>query len=88
MIKRKAFGNIAANDIDPGDLVLWTKWNEIKKDYDEKFGIVVSINEEVRGSRMVSVACVVPLVDPRIRLDFFTMSLKLVSKGSKGAKKD
>lgn len=82
------FGNIAAKDIDPGDLVQWTKWDEFKKDYDEKFGIVVSINEEIRGNRMVSVARVVPFINPRTELDFFTMSLKLVSKGSKGSKKN
>tara|TARA_Y100001938_G_scaffold118135_1_gene163186 strand:+ start:7402 stop:7680 length:279 start_codon:yes stop_codon:yes gene_type:complete len=85
---KNVFGNIAASNIDPGDLVQWTKWDEHSKNYDEKFGIVISINEEVRGSRMVSVAHVVPLVNPRKKLEFFTLSLKLISKGSKDTKKD
>lgn len=88
MEKKESFGNEVAKDIDPGDLVKWTKWNVNKEDYDDKFGIVVSINEEIRGNRMVSVARVVPFFNPRIEMDFFTMSLKLISKGSKGSKKD
>tara|TARA_B100000214_G_scaffold235594_1_gene172252 strand:+ start:265 stop:531 length:267 start_codon:yes stop_codon:yes gene_type:complete len=88
LIKKESFGNVAAKDIDPGDLVQWSKWDDDKKTYDEKFGIVVSINEQVRGSRMVSVARVVPLNNPNVEQDFFTMSLKLVSKGSKGTKKN
>jgi hypothetical protein len=88
LIKKESFGNVTAKNIDPGDLVQWSKWDDNKKTYDEKFGIVVSINEEVRGSRMVSVARVVPLSDTATERVFFTMSLKLVSKGSKDIKKN
>ena len=55
MDNKNVFGNIAANNIDPGDL---------------------------------SVAHVVPLVNPRKKLEFFTLSLKLISKGSKDIEKD
>ena len=88
MEKKEAFGNLTAKYIDPGDLVQWSKWDDMTKNYDEKIGIVISVSEQVKGNRMVSIARVVPVLDPRTELNFFTMSLKLVSKGSKGSKKD
>ena len=87
-LNEEPFGIKSMERLDVGDLVQWSKWDDNKKTYDEKFGIVVSINEEVRGSRMVSVARVVPLSDTATERVFFTMSLKLVSKGSKDIKKN
>tara|TARA_R110002020_G_scaffold37239_1_gene112426 strand:+ start:23482 stop:23739 length:258 start_codon:yes stop_codon:yes gene_type:complete len=83
MDKKEPFGGQAAKDIDPGDLVKWTKWNPDLEDWDEIIGIVITISEEIRGNRMVSIAKVVSLNNPLTELDFFTMSLKLISKGFK-----
>tara|TARA_R100000008_G_C3585927_1_gene172256 strand:- start:551 stop:808 length:258 start_codon:yes stop_codon:yes gene_type:complete len=83
MNTQKPFGGLSAEDIESGDLVKWTKWNPKESKWDEMIGVVLSVEEQIKGGRLVSSAKVATLQHPQIELDFFTMSLKLVSKGYK-----
>jgi hypothetical protein len=83
MKTKKPFGSLSAEDIESGDLVKWTKWNSKEGKWDEMIGVVLFIEEQIKGGRVVSSARVATLQHPQIELDFFTMSLKLVSKGYK-----
>ena len=83
MKKKKPFGHLSAEDIECGDLVKWTKWNSEDNKWDEMIGVVLFVEEQIKGGRLVSSARVATLQHPQIELDFFTMSLKLVSKGYK-----
>jgi len=83
MNTQKPFGGLSAEDIESGDLVKWTKWNSKENKWDEMIGVVLSVEEQIKGGRLVSSAKVATLQHPQNELDFFTMSLKLVSKGYK-----
>lgn len=83
MKTKKPFGSLSAENIEPGDLVKWTKWNSKENKWNEMIGVVLSIEEQIKGGRVVSSARVATLQHPQIELDFFTMSLKVVSKGYK-----
>ena len=40
----------------------------------------MEVKSEVKGNRIVSVSIVVPLAGPQVEMEFFTPSLRLVSK--------
>ena len=82
MKKKPEFGEISSEEFNIGDLVEWSIWNTIQEEWSLKYGIVSDIKNEIRGNRLVSVSKVVPLSDPLTEIDFFTLSLRLVSRSS------
>ena len=81
MRKKPPFGHYSARDIEIGDLIKWTKWNPEREDWDEILGVVIDMEDTIRSGRLVSITRVVSMQHPQTELEFFTMSLKLVSKG-------
>ena len=79
MIKDNSFGNIAAEKFSIGDIVEWSKWNHEKNDWDMNYGIITNVKNEIRSNRLVSICKVIPLMEGISELEFFTLSLRLVS---------
>jgi hypothetical protein len=50
------------------------------EDWDSQYGIVLDIKSEIRANRLISISRVIPLNKPGVELEFFTMSLRLVSR--------
>tara|TARA_R100000008_G_scaffold84698_1_gene72774 strand:- start:2814 stop:3077 length:264 start_codon:yes stop_codon:yes gene_type:complete len=80
MDKKEPFGQISANELEVGDIVEWKKWNSESHDWDAFYGIMTEIKNEVKGNRLISVSVVMPLAGPQVEIEFFTPSLRLVSK--------
>tara|TARA_A100001515_G_scaffold118510_1_gene100812 strand:- start:257 stop:514 length:258 start_codon:yes stop_codon:yes gene_type:complete len=80
MGKHKLFGGIAADSFSVGDIVQWSSWNMQKQNWDEHFGIITDISSVFKSNRLVSVSKVRPLNSSSSEIEFFTLSLKMVSK--------
>jgi hypothetical protein len=83
MEQKKEFGSSNAETLHVGDIVAWSKWSEEINDWVENMGVLVSIQNQVRSNRFVSISTVVPLEDNTKELTFFTITLRLVSQTSK-----
>tara|TARA_R110002020_G_scaffold261689_1_gene476031 strand:- start:38 stop:316 length:279 start_codon:yes stop_codon:yes gene_type:complete len=79
MIEKNKFGELAANTLAIGDIVEWSKWNGEKDGWDIHYGIIISIKNEIKSNRLVSISRVVALGDLSQEIEFFTLSLRLVS---------
>ena len=85
MNEKETFGSLIAKTFDIGDIVQWSTWNRNIGDWDSHYGIVIEIKNEIRSGRLVSISTVKPVSDTSQEIDFFTASLKLISKSnSKG----
>jgi len=82
MKKKLDFGELTSNEFNIGDIVEWSNWNAAEEEWDLNYGIVTSLKNEIKDNRLVSVSKVVPLSDPLTEIDFFTLSLRLVSRSS------
>ncbi len=82
MNEKDVFGNLIAKTFDIGDIVEWSTWNREIEDWDSHYGIVIELKNEIRSSRLVSISTVRPLNDNTQEIDFFTASLKLVSRSN------
>jgi len=82
MKKKLDFGELTSNEFNIGDIVEWSNWNAAEEEWDLNYGIVTSLKNEIKDNRLVSVSKVVPLSDPLTEIDFFTLSLRLISKTS------
>ena len=80
MDEKAVFGSIAAQEFEIGDIVEWSKWNSSENDWHAHYGIIMEIKNEVKANRLVSISIVAPLNGPQVEMEFFTPSLKLVSK--------
>tara|TARA_R110002020_G_scaffold413733_2_gene623320 strand:- start:166 stop:426 length:261 start_codon:yes stop_codon:yes gene_type:complete len=79
MEKTTNFGELSAKNIKIGDIVAWNKWNLDKTGWDKHLGVVLEVKNTILSNRMVCVTLVMPLKEPKIPLELFTFSLKLVS---------
>jgi len=79
MNEDKKFGELTASGIEVGDIVEWSNWNEEIHDWSVKYGIITGITNDIKAGRLVSVSKVVPLNGPRAEVEFFTLSLRVVS---------
>jgi hypothetical protein len=79
MEKTSNFGELSAKNIKIGDIVAWNKWNLDKTGWDKHLGVVLEVKNTILSNRMVCVTLVMPLKEPKIPLELFTFSLKLVS---------
>ena len=73
---------VAALPFDIGDIVEWSTWNRDINNWDSHYGIVIDIKNEIRSGRLVSISTVKPVIDNSQEIDFFTASLKLVSRSN------
>ena len=79
MKKKSNFGEISSKDIKIGDIVAWSKWNQQDSEWKQLLGVVLEVKNTILSNRMVCVTLVMPLKEPKIPLELFTFSLKLVS---------
>ena len=82
MNEKDTFGELTAKTFNIGDIVEWATWNREVDDWDSHYGIVIDIKNEIRSGRLVSISTVKPVTDTTQEIDFFTASLKLVSKSN------
>tara|TARA_Y100000034_G_scaffold127630_1_gene180706 strand:- start:754 stop:1017 length:264 start_codon:yes stop_codon:yes gene_type:complete len=82
MDEQPSFGEISATDLQVGDIVEWSTWNEEIADWQPHYGLITEIKNEIKGARMVSVSIVTPLTTASAEMEFFTPSLKLISRGN------
>jgi hypothetical protein len=75
-----AFGEISSEEFEVGDIVEWTKWSSEKDIWEPYYGVLISLKNEMRSNRLVSISAVMPLHGNGKELEFFTLSLKLVSR--------
>ena len=82
MNEKNTFGDLIAESFDIGDIVEWSTWNREIDDWDSHYGIVIDIKNEIKSGRLVSISTVKPIEDNTVEIDFFTASLKLISKSN------
>jgi hypothetical protein len=81
MTEKDAFGDGCAKVFTVGDLVEWSSWDNKIEEWARYYGLLLTIENEIRSNRLVSISRVMPLHLPNTELEFFTMSLRLVSRG-------
>jgi hypothetical protein len=79
MNEKLKFGELLAKSLDVGDIVEWSKWNSDLDKWDIHYGIITSVKNEIKSNRLVSISKVMPLNMPAYEIEFFTLSLRLVS---------
>ena len=79
MEKKTNFGELSAKNIKIGDIVAWNMGNMDKSGWIQHLGVVLEVKNAIVSNRMVCVTLVMPLKEPKIPLELFTFSLKLVS---------
>lgn len=79
MNEKPIFGENYATNLEVGDIVEWSKWNTEKNGWDMHYGIIIKVKNEIKSNRLVSISRVIPLSDSNRELEFFTLSLRLVS---------
>lgn len=82
MDDKENFGQLSSENLKIGDIVEWSKWNSADEKYEPHYGILLSIKNEVKSTRVVSISRVKPLNQDGIELEFFTFSLRLVSRAN------
>ena len=82
MRKKDIFGDLIAETFNVGDIVEWSTWNREISDWESHYGVVIDIKNEIKSGRLVSISTVKPVVDNSLEIDFFTASLKLISKSN------
>jgi len=79
MNEKTSFGESVAKDFTVGDIVEWTTWDSNAESWKRNYGVLLSIQNEIRSNRLVSISRVMPMHERFLELEFFTMSLRLVS---------
>jgi hypothetical protein len=82
MNEKDTFGELTAQTFDIGDIVEWSTWNREVENWDSHYGVVIEIKNEIRSGRLVSISTVKPVTDNSMEIDFFTASLRLISKSN------
>ena len=83
MNEKESFGQISSKDFKIGDIVEWSIWDTQREKWKLQYGILMEVKNEIRVNRLVSIATVVPLQGPKTELEFFAMSLRIVSASEK-----
>ena len=79
MLRKESFGEILARSLNIGDLVEWSRWNSEEGEWEAHYGIISQVKNEIKANRMVSISKVIPIHDQASVLEFFTVSLRLIS---------
>jgi hypothetical protein len=83
MTEKDKFGELISDDLSVGDIVEWSKWNSEKNEWDMHYGIITSVKNEIKSNRLVSISRVLPLNNISNEIEFFTLSLRLISPHAK-----
>mgnify|MGYP003113477201 CR=1 FL=1 len=75
---KPGFGEVASLDFEIGDIVEWRIWDNPTECWVSNYGVLLEIKNEIRSDRVVSISRVMPLNEPHLELEFFTLSLKPV----------
>jgi len=76
--EKPKFGELIALEFDVGDIVEWRMWENDSESWVSNYGVLLDVKNEIRSDRVVSISRVMPLNEPHIELEFFTLSLKAV----------
>jgi len=76
--EKPKFGELIALEFDVGDIVEWRMWENDSESWVPNYGVLLDVKNEIRSDRVVSISRVMPLNEPHIELEFFTLSLKAV----------
>ena len=79
MDEKEKFGELLSVDLEVGDIVEWTTWDTHKDDWNYNYGVLLEMSNQVRSNHIVSISRVMPLNEPHMEMEFFTMSLRRVS---------
>jgi hypothetical protein len=82
-IEKSIFGDLSSKDFSIGDIVEWSSWDSAAEEWKFHYGLLLTIDNEIRSNRLVSISKVIPLDDSSNELEFFTMSLRVVSHKEK-----
>lgn len=82
-IEKSIFGDLSSKDFSIGDIVEWSSWDSKTEEWKFHYGLLLTIDNEIRSNRLVSISRVIPLDDSNNELEFFTMSLRVVSHKEK-----
>jgi hypothetical protein len=80
MDEKDNFGELTAKIFDIGDIVEWSTWDSELDNWNSHYGLVINIKNDIRSGRLVSISTVKPVNDTTAEIEFFTVSLKLISK--------
>jgi hypothetical protein len=80
MTKKEVFGELCSKDFQVGDIVEWSKWDAQKEAFNANYGILLELKNTVISNRIVSIAKVMSLGEDKTEREFFTLSLKLLSR--------
>ena len=80
MDEKEAFGQLTAEDFEPGDIVEWNVWDSNLEQWNANYGIIVKTETRIQSNRVVSISKVIPINGPQIEREFFTLTLKIVNK--------
>ena len=83
MKEKHKFGHLTADNLEIGDIVAWSKWSDVEDDWREHMGILLDVRNEIKSNRFVSVSKVMPIDNQNVELEFFTFTLRLVSRSKK-----
>jgi hypothetical protein len=86
MDEKESFGQISSDDFEIGNIVEWSVWDTQAEVWKPQYGMLMDVKNEIRQNRLVSIAKVMPLQGPKAELEFFAMSLRIVSKTPKKKK--
>ena len=81
MNKKVPFGDTYSKEFTVGDIVEWASWDSEVETWKRHYGVLLTIENEIRSNRMVSISKVMALQSPHTEMEFFTLSLRLVSHG-------
>jgi len=76
---KEPFGDLSSDCFEIGDIVEWTTWDSKMGHWEPHYGVLVGLKNEMRTNRLVSISKVLPLNGTGYEMEFFTLSLKLVS---------
>ena len=79
MNEEKKFGELTSEELNIGDIVEWSNWNDKNSNWDVKYGIITAVTNEIKAGRLVSVSKVIPINGPNAEIEILTLSLKVVS---------
>ena len=84
MVRFRMWGHFMTKKTRKKQLVFFSKkgcaWSEKYSDWIPQYGILLSVENQIKANRVVSVSKVKPINEQHVELEFFTLTLKLVNK--------
>ena len=61
MDEKEAFGQLTAEDFEPGEIVEWNVWDSNLEQWNANYGIIVKTENRIQSNRVVSISKVIPI---------------------------